>query len=160
MTGSTAADISGLYAMLGRQEGSMIPGNHDNGSRHTKTREMAKDYLARAGRRQNIRPGAFIHSGRKRPNPITAPPDRSHRFTRPPHAIPEPTGRAETAPRVILLRFSGTPPAEGLGCAAGAGLEESMPTVSANLGIISRKTTAESHRGAYNTPSPFPHLKT
>ena len=72
MTGSTAADISGLYAMLGRQEGSMILGNHDNGSRQTKTREMAKDYLARAGRRQNIRPGAFIHSGRKRPNPITA----------------------------------------------------------------------------------------
>ena len=29
VTGSTAADISGLYAMSGRQEGSMIQGNQD-----------------------------------------------------------------------------------------------------------------------------------
>ena len=79
------------------------------GSRQTKTREMAKDYLARAGRRQNIRLGAFIHSGCKRPNPFTAPPDQSRRSTLPPHAIPRPTGRVETAPRVILLRPSGTP---------------------------------------------------
>ena len=39
-----------------------------NGSRQTKTREMAKDYLARAGHRPHVRPGAFIHSGCKRPN--------------------------------------------------------------------------------------------
>ena len=39
-----------------------------NGSRQTKTREMAKDYLARAGHRRHVRPGAFIHSGYKRPN--------------------------------------------------------------------------------------------
>ncbi len=94
----------------GQEGSSMIPDNQDNGNRQTKTREMAKDHLARAGRRQNIRPGAFIHSGRKRPNPFTVPPDQFRRFTLPPHAIPEPTGRVETAPRVILLRPSGTPP--------------------------------------------------
>ena len=29
---------------------------------------MAKDYLACAGHRRHVRPGAFIHSGCKRPN--------------------------------------------------------------------------------------------